>query len=722
MAADGHFIIAYTKVVTSGNTSLDGVFFQIFSSNGARTLGETAAPSGSTPGTPDDFAPDVAVSNSNGQFIIVWEQQNSPTITLIYTRAFQADGTPLIANDLGVSTINGEAFHPHVAMRPSTTANPAGSLLPVISYTFNAGNGVQQVYFRRYGSSLTALDIGPVGIPVSGTGTTAVEDQSALAQDASGNIFIAWTSILSGSPSQVLFQEFNANGGAAFGVPQFVDNNTAVAQTAPTIALNSDGRFLIAYAGSDTTSSSPSQIFFREFSPVDQPVGASRLFSSDANPADSAPRLASSGNNLFLLAADDLTGANPQSVVRGFSYVTSHIAVVTAASGGLAEFVLDSNGNNRFDTADSVFTFGFFTDTLVTGDWNGGGFDKVGVVRPYGAAAIWSLDTNGDGKFDTGDQVFVFGRAADQFLIGDWNGGGTAEIGVVRPFGATAIFSLDTNGDGKFDSGDAVYTFGLASDTFLVGDWNGSGTAKIGVVRVNANGKLVWSLDTNGNGTFDAGDTVTVFGQSSDLPIVGDWTGSGKSRIGVVRTNFLNGTATVIEDTNGDGVMDAGDATFTFGAATDKFIVGKWKPTAQPQFAAFPGPGDAAPLTGAQLAATVQQAIDDWAVAGLNAAQINAMENVHFNLAQLDGNLIGLTEGNTIDISDNADGWGWNTSAANPPSNRMDLLTTVSHELGHVVGLSDSSNLKDVMGDVLTPGTRHLPTTQDVDTLNAPIP
>ena len=168
---------------------------------------------------------------------------------------------------------------------------------------------------------------------------------------------------------------------------------------------------------------------------------------------------------------------------------------------------------------------------------------------------------------------------------------GKDEIGVVRPNRRTATFSLDTNGDGKFDAGDSVFNFGLSTDTFVIGDWNGSGTSKIGVVRPE-NGSLVWSLDTNGDGVFDTGDTVTSFGLSTDTPIVGDWTGSGISEIGVVRSDPLTDTSTVILDTNNDGVMDTGDTSFNFGLATDKFVVGKWKPTAQPDFASCLAPAE----------------------------------------------------------------------------------------------------------------------------------
>src|SRR5262249_43163301 len=109
------------------------------------------------------------------------------------------------------------------------------------------------------------------------------------------------------------------------------------------------------------------------------------------------------------------------------------------------------------------------------------------------------------------------------------------QVGVVRASGSGAIFSLDSNGNEMFDGGDSVFNFGLASDQFLVGDWNRSGFDKIGVVRPDGSGGLVFSLDSNGNGTFDGGDSVFHFGRVGDTILVGDWNGDGRAKIGVVR-------------------------------------------------------------------------------------------------------------------------------------------------------------------------------------------
>ena len=55
------------------------------------------------------------------------------------------------------------------------------------------------------------------------------------------------------------------------------------------------------------------------------------------------------------------------------------------------------------------------------------------------------------------------------------------------------------NGDGVWNSGDVMAFFGgLTSDGFMpvVGDWNGSGTTKIGTFNKSTGD---WVLDYNGN-------------------------------------------------------------------------------------------------------------------------------------------------------------------------------------------------------------------------------
>jgi hypothetical protein len=102
---------------------------------------------------------------------------------------------------------------------------------------------------------------------------------------------------------------------------------------------------------------------------------------------------------------------------------------------------------------------------------------------------------------------------------------------VLPPVGQR-LLALDLNGNG-YDVSDPITQFGLPGDVPVVGDWDGSGKTKIGVFR---NG--VWYLDMNGNGQWDgfAVDRAGQFGLPGDIPVVGDWDGSGKIKVGVYRS------------------------------------------------------------------------------------------------------------------------------------------------------------------------------------------
>jgi hypothetical protein len=89
-------------------------------------------------------------------------------------------------------------------------------------------------------------------------------------------------------------------------------------------------------------------------------------------------------------------------------------------------------------------------------------------------------------------------------------------------FRAGFLWILYTNGNHTIDTGDQVFPFGgITGDVPVVGDWNGDGRTKVGVFRMG----FFWVLDTNGNQTFDAGtDQAFAFGGiTGDIPVVGKW-------------------------------------------------------------------------------------------------------------------------------------------------------------------------------------------------------
>ena len=131
------------------------------------------------------------------------------------------------------------------------------------------------------------------------------------------------------------------------------------------------------------------------------------------------------------------------------------------------------------------------------------------------------------------------------------------------------------------------------------------------------------------------------------------------------------------------------------------------------------------------LAGVVDEAIARWVASGLvDEAGRALLESVTFSVADLSGLLLGLTTDTTVTLDIDAAGFGWFVDAsladdcefapdgegnltATPGSEaegRMDLLTVVMHELGHVLGFADGSQLAGgVMNETLEAGTRLVP-------------
>ena len=155
--------------------------------------------------------------------------------------------------------------------------------------------------------------------------------------------------------------------------------------------------------------------------------------------------------------------------------------------------------------------------------------------------------------------------------------------------------------------------------------------------------------------------------------------------------------------------------------------------------AASPTPGETH-LTQAQLDSVVAAAIAQWAHAGASAAQLAALAAITFSVADLAGNTVGVQTAGHIVVDVDAAGHGWFvdptpsdnsefTHAANAagtklltdPTNaaagHLDLLTTVTHEMGHELGLPDltaASDVNELMYIDLVDGERRLPDAGDV--------
>lgn len=160
-------------------------------------------------------------------------------------------------------------------------------------------------------------------------------------------------------------------------------------------------------------------------------------------------------------------------------------------------------------------------------------------------------------------------------------------------------------------------------------------------------------------------------------------------------------------------------------------------PVVEPAAPAGPVVVDDGLLSQAELNLIVDAAIQRWALAGATALQIAALRAVSVSVADLGGLQLGESGLGAITIDDNAAGWSWFIDATpgddseyagsgtqlhatdrfSAAGTRIDLLTVVTHELGHQIGLGDSYAAGDrdgLMYGTVAAGERRLVGFDDV--------
>jgi hypothetical protein len=127
------------------------------------------------------------------------------------------------------------------------------------------------------------------------------------------------------------------------------------------------------------------------------------------------------------------------------------------------------------------------------------------------------------------------------------------------------------------------------------------------------------------------------------------------------------------------------------------------------------------------LNSMVAAAITRWDAAGITADQDLLLRSVTYSIADLPGWYLGEASPGHVTLDSTAAGNGWfidrtPTTDNDVPAGKLDLLTTIMHEMGHQLGLADSylpGDRGSLMYGYLTLGERRLPAMHMADNADA---
>ena len=237
----------------------------------------------------------------------------------------------------------------------------------------------------------------------------------------------------------------------------------------------------------------------------------------------------------------------------------------------------------------------------ISGDWDGDGFDGLGVFMAENASFALRQNTTAPGPPDV---AFAFGwTAAPGALLpiaGDWIGSGADSVGLWERSSGTFFLKYQASPG----PADATFVFApepAASDPSTVpiaGDWSGRGVSTVGLYSPAA-GTFYLRLENSAG----PADLVFQYGPANGLfaPLVGHWHGSPFAHTGVgvwqgdstwfLKWNLSGGPADVTYAVTVPNSNYAGDAMLP--------LAGRWAPTHCRAFAQSTSPAPPAWAAGA---------------------------------------------------------------------------------------------------------------------------
>jgi uncharacterized repeat protein (TIGR01451 family) len=380
MNAGGNFVIAWESYLQDGD--LNGIYAQRYTADGSTAGSEFQV---NTYTTNHQSNPSIAM-DADGDFVIAWQSYQDGDGYGIYAQRYTADGSTVGTEFLVNTYTTDNQRYPSVAMDAD-----GDFVITWTSYSQDASND-DGVYAQRY--SADGIKAGAEFLV--NTYTSDGQRYPSIAMDADGDFVIAWYSYeQDGDIWGVYAQRYTADGSTA-GSEFLVNTETSKRQQSPSIAMDADGDFVIAWT-SDLQDGDNWGIYAQRYEGASQTVDLNLVVQDDVDP------VAPGGSFVYsLITTNNGTGTAmdvslSEPIPTGLTYVSDDAATV---GWGCALTGATVNCSKPFMTVGETNTI----QVSVKAD-----ADASGTLSSTVTVEAAQTDANAADNTDTETTVIVFG-------------------------------------------------------------------------------------------------------------------------------------------------------------------------------------------------------------------------------------------------------------------------------------------------------------------------
>ncbi|WP_109830040.1 putative Ig domain-containing protein [Reichenbachiella versicolor] len=319
MSANGDFVITWdTQDPTGLDTDQNGIYAKRYNAAG-ESQGDTFLVNTYTTGNQE--TPAIAMDD-DGDFVIAWSGRGEDTgggIDIIAQR-FDASG-----NKVGSEFfVNSNSGHSQYSQNPSVAMDSDGDFVIAWEDSY-ADASLDGIEARRYNAAGESQGIGIFRV---NTSTNGNQRKAAVAMDSDGDFVVAWTSNHDASYSGDIYaQRFDASGVALDG--EFLVNVTrgsySNSNRKPTVAMNADGEFVISWDAPNSDISFEYEVYARHYNASGIAQSDEILVNTETSGEQTLPSIAIDDDGDFVIAYKNDNGGSDNVFAQLFDITRSPI-------------------------------------------------------------------------------------------------------------------------------------------------------------------------------------------------------------------------------------------------------------------------------------------------------------------------------------------------------------------------------------------------------------